>query len=135
MSEPTDQERAAYIRVLCDTLNDWAAGGQFHVEGRSLASSWSGVGAVELQKANGSAAKTATKNDDGELLVVLDRLQKAYRKQLGSVELLRGVKVFDQNTVYLFKPLRLRFWTRTAALNDADSIAASILSAPDGRRA
>lgn len=37
--------------------------------------------------------------------------------------------MFDENTLYIFKPLRLRFWTRTAALNDADSIAASILTA------
>jgi hypothetical protein len=77
---------------------------------------------------NGSLGRSGETGDDRDLLAVLDRIRQAYRKQLGSVELLRGVKVFDKNTIYLFKPLRLRFWTRTAALNDADAIAASILS-------
>jgi hypothetical protein len=77
--------------------------------------------------------RSPANTEDNDLLAVLDRLRKAYRKQLGAVELLRGVKVFDQNTLYIFKPLRLRFWTRTAALNDAHSIAASILTASSGR--
>ena len=66
--------------------------------------------------------------DYRELLATLDRLRRAYRKQLGSVELLRGLKVFHEDTLYLFKPFHMRFWTRTAALNDADAIAATILS-------
>jgi len=42
----------------------------------------------------------------------------------------RGLKVFDRNTLSLIKPLAQRFWTRTAALNDADDIAATILMQP-----
>ena len=53
----------------------------------------------------------------------------------GSVEVLRGVKVFERDTLYLLKPLSRRFWTKTAALNDADDIAATILSHPSrGKR-
>jgi hypothetical protein len=127
---PTSAERGEYLRVLCATLNDWAREGRYRIEGRTLVSAKSGVGAVELTKVNGKKPSAVTPGEDRELLAVLDRLRKTFSKQLGSVELLRGVKVFDKDTAYLFKPLRLRFWTRTAALNDADAIAASILSCP-----
>ena len=44
------------------------------------------------------------------------------------------LKVFDKNLLYITKPLGQRFWTRTAALNDADEIAGSILLRPAGKR-
>ncbi|NJL28852.1 MAG: hypothetical protein HC897_13650 [Thermoanaerobaculia bacterium] len=50
----------------------------------------------------------------------------------GSLELTRNLKVFDGQTLYLLKPLALRFWTRSAALNDADEIAAAILTSGRG---
>jgi hypothetical protein len=37
------------------------------------------------------------------------------------------LKVFDHNLLYITEPLGLRFWMNTAALNDADEIAATIL--------
>jgi hypothetical protein len=37
------------------------------------------------------------------------------------------LRVFDGRHIHILKPLALRFWTRTAALNDADEIAAAIL--------
>jgi hypothetical protein len=35
--------------------------------------------------------------------------------------------VFDSNKLYVVKPIGQRFWTETAALNDADEIAGTIL--------
>jgi hypothetical protein len=35
--------------------------------------------------------------------------------------------VFDGDRLYLVKPIGQRFWTETAALNDADEIASAIL--------
>ena len=64
----------------------------------------------------------------GGFLAALERIRDAYKTQLGSVELLRGVKVFEEERLFLFKPLHQRFWTRTAALNDADEIVASVLT-------
>jgi hypothetical protein len=96
-------------------------------------SSWGGVGAIELRKVAGQSdvgVRSSQDGDDRKLLAILARLRALHGTQLGSVELLRGLKVFDRDHVYLFKPLQLRFWTRTAALNDSDSIAAAILTAP-----
>jgi hypothetical protein len=129
LKHPSAAAQAQYIDTLTSTLNDWARGGPQRVSGRCMTAAWSGVGAVELRRFEG-AEPPQPPGDDKELLATLDRLRKVYRKQLGSVELLRGLKVFNENALYLFKPLQMRFWTRTAALNDADSIAANILSSP-----
>jgi len=45
----------------------------------------------------------------------------------GGGEMVRGLKVFDKDQLHIVKPLMLRFWTQTAALNDADEIASAIL--------
>ena len=58
---------------------------------------------------------------------VIVRLQRTAAKSYGTFELVRGLKVFDKNLLYITKPLGQRFWTNTAALNDADEIAATIL--------
>ena len=42
-------------------------------------------------------------------------------------EVVQGLKVFDKNLLYITKPLGKRFWTNTAALNDADEVATTIL--------
>jgi hypothetical protein len=43
--------------------------------------------------------------------------------------------VFHQSLLYVTKPLGRRFWTRTAALNDADEILGSVLMRREGARA
>ena len=62
-----------------------------------------------------------------ELLPLLVRLETIAAKSLGSIQLVRGVKLFHENLLYVVKPIGQRFWTDTAALNDADEIATTIL--------
>ena len=66
-------------------------------------------------------------NPNGDLLVALDNLRDAASTKSNTFELARGIKVFDGSRLYLVKPLGLRYWSETAALNDADEIAGSIL--------
>jgi hypothetical protein len=40
----------------------------------------------------------------------------------------RSLRVFEEDTVQVFKSPRLMDWTRTQALNDADTIIAEILA-------
>ena len=63
-----------------------------------------------------------------ELDTVLQRIIRLLPNQQGSISLLRNLKVFDQDKLYIFKPLARRFWTKTSALNDADEIASAILT-------
>ena len=65
---------------------------------------------------------------DDELLKAIDNLQRTAAKGHGTFEIVRGLKVFHENLLYITKPLGQRFWTNTAALNDADEIAATILT-------
>ncbi|HEX3152030.1 MAG TPA: N-6 DNA methylase [Gemmataceae bacterium] len=128
LRESTSASRTDYTRLLCDTLDEWAKGGPYDVQGRVHTSSKSGVGVVVLERATRkSKGPSIAEHGDG-VIEVLERLQRAFKEELGCVELLRGLKVFDRDTLYLIKPLSQRYWTRTAALNDADEIAAAVLS-------
>ena len=120
----TPSTRSDYLTTLCSTLNGWAGKGAA-ITGRMHISAWSGVGAVELLR---GATQLQTASPSAGFLAALERISEAYKTQLGSVELLRGVKVFEKDRLLLFKPLHQRFWTRTAALNDADQIAEAVLT-------
>ena len=128
LKESSPEYRKQYTDLLCDTLNDWTRGGAYHITGQVESSTGSGMAVVVLDRTrNGDKrAEPISGRPDG-LLPVLSRLQKTFKTDIGSVELLRGVKVFDRDSLYLFKSLDQRFWTRTAALNDADEIATTVL--------
>lgn len=129
LSDSTPTLRQTYIQLLCDTLNEWASGGKYIVSGRAHVLPSSGIGAVVISRQLRTLPHTKHKldNEEGDLVAVLDRLQKVFKDEMSAVEILRGIKVVDGNNLYVLKPLSRRFWTRTAALNDADEIAATIL--------
>jgi hypothetical protein len=128
LKESSPVYRKQYTDLLCETLNDWTQGGAYRINAQVQSSSGSGMAAVVLNrmKSGNPFVEPANRELDG-LLVLLSRLQKTFATDIGSVELLRGVKVFDGDSLYLFKSLDQRFWTRTAALNDADEIATTVL--------
>jgi len=124
-------KRLEYMVLLCETLNDWADGGTYRVQGRIETSPSSGVGVVILERHPAGSPRSDRQDEQTtEPIPLLKHLQGVFKRELGSVEMLRGLKVFDGNTLYLIKPLTQRFWTKTAALNDADDIAATILMQP-----
>lgn len=124
---PAGQDRRdTYIRLLCDTLNGWSKNGPYTVRGVSIASEKLGVGLAVLEKASRNAPSMQI-GEVPDLLVALDELRKVVGRKLNSFELLRGTKIFTGNSLYLVKQIGQRFWSTTAALNDADEIAATIL--------
>jgi len=123
----TEKQRDDYTKRVCDVLNGWAKGGPFIVEGRSTVSPEIGIGVAVLEKNRAQGAGSRRHEDLGDLLTALDRLRKVTSQRLNTIELIRGTKVFDQNRLYVVKPIGQRFWTQTAALNDADEIAGTIL--------
>ncbi|HUZ93937.1 MAG TPA: N-6 DNA methylase, partial [Edaphobacter sp.] len=116
-----------YIRRLCDTLNGWAKSGPFIVQGLATASEKLGIGVAVLQKTRSREASAELPTDFGTVLSALERLRKVTSQTFNTFELIRGAKVFDRDHLYLVKPIGQRFWTQTAALNDADEIAGTIL--------
>lgn len=130
----TLKDRAKYTERLCATLNGWAKGSLTRVQGSVTASVQAGIGLVALEK-NGISKQNSVSNGNGDVLAALDQLRDAVSLKLNSFELARGVKVFSGNRLYVVKPLGRRHWTETAALNDADEIAGSILMHSPGKRA
>jgi hypothetical protein len=128
----TVDARRMYVERLCETLNGWSRHGAAQVRGASTVSEDMGLGLVTLEKAQAPASLPGSPADL-DLLVVLDKVRDAAMMRTNSFELTRGIKVFDGPRLYIVKPLEYRFWSGTAALNDADDIAGSILLQSEAR--
>jgi hypothetical protein len=129
----TETQRHEYVQRLCHTLNSWATTSPYVVHGRSVASASRqlGIGLAILQKTQRGATDgplLAFDEDESRLLLAaMARIQQATSRRLSVVDLPRDAKVFDGDRLYVLKPIGQRFWTQTAALNDADEIVGSIL--------
>lgn len=129
---PADRER--YTNTVCRTLNGWSRTNiKAHVSGTASVSNEMGIGIVVLERGPGRLNATVKPNSD--LLAALDRLRDVATVRSNTFELARGIKVFDGPRLYVVKPLGRRYWSETAALNDADEIAGSILMRASERRA
>ncbi len=122
----TETQRTAYTQVLCDTLNGWAKK-DYQVHGKAGVAGGAGVGLVVLEKTRRGEPPAQIDGITDDVLTTIARLERIVAKRHSSFELVRGLKVFDKNLLYITKPLGQRFWTATAALNDADEVAGTIL--------
>lgn len=122
-STPDDRER--YTKRLCETLNGWSQGDAPVTGAPPQVSTQAGIGVVLLERSGDRTTPQVKSN--GDLLATLDNLRDIASMKSNTFELARGIKVFDGPRLYLVKPLGRRYWSETAALNDADEIAGSIL--------
>lgn len=129
----TVDDRDRYTARLCQTLNGWAQSQDARVSGTASVSKEAGIGLVELEKTAGGANPVRPPKSNGDLLAALAKLRDAASTKSNTFELSRAIKVFDGPRLYLLKPLGLRYWSETAALNDADEIAGSILMRSEKR--
>lgn len=113
----------AYEEKLCGMLNQWGRSSGNKVSSRILRSEKLGV-AVAIVCMSGNDSR---QSDDADLLPVMERIRQLVAEKSPSIEIFKNLLVFDGGSLYLLKPIGKRFWTQTAALNDADEIASSIL--------
>jgi predicted RNA methylase len=123
----TEGQRTEYIGKLCSTLNEWASRSPYEVQGHVRASARLGVAIAVLRKTPKGGLPLEISEDLQDLLASLARIGESVSRNVGSFELIRGTKLFDQDRLYIVKRIARRFWTETAALNDADEIAGTIL--------
>ena len=121
------EQQDAYMNRVCLMLNKWAKNSPQLVRGRTAASDVLGVGIAVLEKVSGTEANKPMSETDESLLQSLDRLRKAIPRKFRTIDPVRGLMIFEGSRLYVVKPIGQRYWTQTAALNDADEIAGSIL--------
>jgi hypothetical protein len=131
IKESTFEQRKEYIDLLCWILNSWAKRSPFKVSGKTEYSNKQGTSIVKLWKSRKSEHYKENQTSD-ELQAVLENIQHALSVNEGRFEYRRNLKVFNGNNLYILKPLARRNWTKTAAINDADEIAANILTSGRG---
>ena len=116
----TADSRKTYASTLISTFRGWT---------RTKASLWAqsciapklGLAFVTFG-VGGRAKKYKESAAENQVEELLDRIRKSSTHSVGTVRYLRGFAFYEGTTVHLLKPLSRRYWTRTAALNDADEI-------------
>ncbi|MHB9044311.1 MAG: Eco57I restriction-modification methylase domain-containing protein [Pirellulales bacterium] len=113
-------DRKAYASTLVSTFRGWT---------RTKASLWTRsciapkLGLAFVTFGVGGRAKAYRESQaEKQVEELLDRIRKSSTHSVGTVRYLRGFAFYEGTTVHLLKPLSRRYWTRTAALNDADEI-------------
>lgn len=122
-----------YKTRLCETLTNWGRRSNTRVTGVIKHSRTMGTGLVILERIDHEVQSSS--EDDKDILTILNQLRDALSIRLNTFELMRDLKVFHGNRLYILKPLGRRYWTETAALNDADEIAGTVLMQPSGETA
>jgi len=127
LREPTSDEQLAYVETICATLRSHAVPrlrGSF--AGTIIRSRGAPLAVVTLRRGARSQA-SREEEGSGPLSRSLSRLSSLLPHGSRSIQYVRNVKVIEKECVHIVKPLALRSWTRTAALNDADEVFNAIL--------
>lgn len=135
--EPSREiHRFDYMKLLLEALNTWAKRSDRRIEGGIIVSQEANMGIVSLRKVDRfSAQMPVTHEESSEKLdTALQRLSDLLPEETKSIRLLRNLKIFDGDRLDILKPLARRYWTKTAALNDADEIAAAVLTSSSNEK-
>ncbi|MCW5553600.1 MAG: N-6 DNA methylase [Verrucomicrobiae bacterium] len=119
------EERAAYAKQLCQTLNTWGRGKGLSLSAQGRIAEKFGLGLLILTKGK---IKTSYRETEAqtEVAEAIADIEKAITVEHRKLAYARGFTLFEPNRALVLKPLARRHWTRTAALNDADAIFAAM---------
>ncbi|RUV81444.1 N-6 DNA methylase [Mesorhizobium sp. M1A.F.Ca.IN.020.06.1.1] len=118
----TRRDRVAYAQVMTDALAAWFGGD--HPVGARLEAHNDDLAVLKLKLDPAGRPTPYAESSDSEVRDLLAKIFKNVHQPLpGNFQLMPDFRVFDGNSLYLVKPMQLRFWLRSAALSDADAIA------------
>lgn len=119
------EESKVYTRTLCEMLNNFGQESGFKVNGEVIPGNPYSIVRVVLAEKIHKNVLVSTANK--ELARIFKRMKSLLQRKQGLFVFCQNLKVFDGDDLYILKPMQMRFWSRTAALNDADEIAGAIL--------
>jgi hypothetical protein len=128
---PSRADVSAYLERQLEALNLWSDDKSTVVTGTAYYSDESGLGVVDLRRAERGKIKRTPLAVEPLEDAVLSEVRDLLRETKGGLSEVRDVVLLDDDRCLLIKRLSQRGWTRTAALNDADTIASAILWAAD----
>jgi hypothetical protein len=132
----------AYSDLLCNELNEWSRIDQpkgknqpfyFYAECATLTET--GMVLVSIKKA-AKKREPCEVTYDRQLAKVVDRLARASTGKQRAFGYLRGIVFGDRgaDAIRIVKPDMLGQWTKTSALNDADTVFQAITQSKTGRK-
>ena len=125
-----DEQTKEYAKTLCEMLNNFGEGSKFKVKGEVYKGMPYSVVHISLSDRIKKDVPILESKED--LAKILQRMGHLLQQKRGQFVFCQNLKVFDKNSLYILKPMQMRFWSRTAALNDADEIAGSIIQTRRG---
>jgi type I restriction-modification system DNA methylase subunit len=128
---PEDSDCIIYAQTLCEMLNNFGRGSQFKVKGDIIKGRPYSI--VHVAMTNRITRTIPVSTADEKLTETFNRMKTLLQHEQDRFVFCQNLKVFDGNSLYILKPMQMRFWSRTAALNDADEIAGSIIQSQRGR--
>jgi len=126
-----EKKAKIYTRTLCEMLNNFGRGNSFKVNGEVIKGSPYSVVRITLADTIRRNVPLSTTNE--ELARIFNRMKSLLQQKKGLFVFCQNIKVFDGDDLYILKPMQMRFWSRTAALNDADEIAGAIVQSRRSR--
>ena len=130
LREPEIKDCKIYTETLCEMLNNFGKGSNFKVNGEVLKGLPYSVVCVTLT--NKIIENVLVSSSNEKLSAVIKRIESFLEEKKDRFVFCKNLKIFDGDNLYLLKPMQMRFWSRTAALNDADEIAGAIISSRRG---
>jgi len=122
---PKQEHAKVYAQTLCEMLNNFGKGSKFRVKGKLILGRPYSV--VRVSLTSKAVASVPVSKAPKELEETFSRMESLLDNKQDRFVFCRNLKVFDGNNLYILKPMQMRFWSRTAALNDADEIAGAII--------
>ncbi len=121
-----DEQAKEYVNTLCEMLNNFGEGSNFKVNGEIIKGQPYSV--VQISLAETIDRNVPVLDANKKLEQTFEKMKTLLQNKQGRFVFCQNLKVFDGDNLYILKPMQMRFWSRTAALNDADEIAGAILN-------
>jgi hypothetical protein len=116
----TFAHRREYAQTLVKTFRGWSRTNR-HLWSHGTIGNKTGLGVITFGIGDKATPYAEAPLEDG-VAQVLDNIRNTTARNGSSFSRLRGFALYEPDQVHILKPLSRRYWTRTAALNDADEI-------------